>query len=374
MKTHVIDRNRLQSFLGYAPGIVFIVFVSVVALMATRNYLSYKTDAKADWVTGEQASLFEQYYDDRLPIKDIGINSWALVDYLVFKEGREGVVVAHDDWLYTQEEFKRYLGSDNYTQENETVVLAVNNLLKRNNVELLMLPLPDKARVYPEFVPWKKRSEIKSDRYNDFIGWMGQEQINHISTLHKLVESKQEKHTFLRTDTHWTAWGAMKVAELLALNVRAEWPHLADDKSYTYVKEKELLYTGDLMDFIPLGDYLSWIGPPPEYINIYKTEVASSDAELDLFGDSELPSIALVGTSYSANKTWHFSGFIQSLLNADVLNVSKEGRGPLEPMVDYLTSKDFEEHKPELILWEFPERYLPMATSLAVYDWAREIN
>ena len=51
---------------------------------------------------------------------------------------------------------------------------------------------------------------------------------------------------------------------------------------------------------------------------------------------------------------------MKEALGANVLNVADEGQGPIVPMVNYLKSKAFLETPPELIVWEIPERFLPV--------------
>ena len=82
-------------------------------------------------------------------------------------------------------------------------------------------------------------------------------------------------------------------------------------------------------------------------------------AELDLFAETPAPGIALIGTSYSYNRTWHFEGFLSHYLGAEVLNFSAEGEGPFKPMQQFMA----EGHMSSLsslntVIWEIPERYL----------------
>ena len=76
-----------------------------------------------------------------------------------------------------------------------------------------------------------------------------------------------------------------------------------------------------------------------------------------LFGDAALP-VTLVGTSYSANKLWHFEGHLKTAMQADILNMADEGQGPFATMRAWLDSGNFKSNKPRLVIWEMPERYL----------------
>ncbi len=101
-----------------------------------------------------------------------------------------------------------------------------------------------------------------------------------------------------------------------------------------------------------------------------------SGAGDDLFGDSQQPRLALVGTSYSANPRWNFEGALKQALSADLINYAKEGKGPLEPMLELLQDEGFRKDPPQLLVWEFPERYLPMASDLSQFDadWVAQLK
>ncbi|MGH8464554.1 MAG: alginate O-acetyltransferase AlgX-related protein, partial [Pseudomonas sp.] len=86
-----------------------------------------------------------------------------------------------------------------------------------------------------------------------------------------------------------------------------------------------------------------------------------------LFADTEIP-VALVGTSYSANPHWNFLGALQQALRSDVVNYAEDGHGPLLPMLKYLQSDAFKASAPQVLIWEFPERYLPMKSDLSDFD------
>ncbi|GGJ77558.1 hypothetical protein GCM10008939_22030 [Deinococcus aquiradiocola] len=90
-----------------------------------------------------------------------------------------------------------------------------------------------------------------------------------------------------------------------------------------------------------------------EYDNPVDVTINSSDS---LLGDA-VPSIALVGTSYS-EKTWNFPKMLAYYTKRDVLDVSLAGQQIWIPMQKYLSSTEFKEAPPRILVWEVPERYL----------------
>ena len=86
--------------------------------------------------------------------------------------------------------------------------------------------------------------------------------------------------------------------------------------------------------------------------------------------------MALVGTSYSADERWNFAGALRQALGSDLVNFAEDGRGPLLPMLKFLQSDDFKNAPPRLVIWEFPERYLPIAYDLSEFDaeWIAQLK
>jgi alginate O-acetyltransferase complex protein AlgJ len=83
----------------------------------------------------------------------------------------------------------------------------------------------------------------------------------------------------------------------------------------------------------------------------------SDDVATDLFGAGGAD-VVLVGTSYSANADWSFVEVLKTALGRDVLNYAEQGQGPARPMLAYLASPDVQDAPPQVVIWEFPIRYL----------------
>jgi alginate O-acetyltransferase complex protein AlgJ len=76
-----------------------------------------------------------------------------------------------------------------------------------------------------------------------------------------------------------------------------------------------------------------------------------------LFGDQDVP-VVLAGTSYSLRGNFH--GFLQEALSVEVLNVARDGGGFLQSIRDYLKDDAFVSSKPQVLIWELPERFLSL--------------
>jgi alginate O-acetyltransferase complex protein AlgJ len=193
--------------------------------------------------------------------------------------------------------------------------------------------------------------------YTSFIGELEKRGITTINLLEPLEIAKTQQDVFLKTDTHWTLYGADVAARTIADVVRKNNLLTSLDSAAFETSEASIgtPHKGDLLNYLPLGNFQEPLGPA--FDTLYEQQTIQQGESGGLFGSSTIP-VTLVGTSYSANPLWNFEGALKEALGADVLNVANQGEGPVVPMRDYLSSPEFRDTPPELVIWEIPERFL----------------
>lgn len=353
-----VRQNPLPSRLGWLPGVFLLVILVAGAAAALLTPATYRWPREGSFLQGEQAARYEEAFNEALPFRDAAVATWGVLEYGLFHEGREGVVVGRDGWLFTAEEFRFYDAAAAETARKLAYVGRVRDAFAERNVTLVVALVPDKGRVYREFVG-RELPSYTEGRYEGFRRALQEQGILAPDLLRTLTDAKAQGPTYLRTDTHWTPAGAEVAAETLAGALReADVPGLFGSTYTTEVIGTEP-YRGDLFNFLPLGALQGRLGPRGEALERRRTTAAGTDAGGGLFGAQTIP-VTLVGTSYSADERWNFAGALQTALGADVLNLATEGRGPLPPMRDYLASPELRDAPPSVVVWEIPERYVPM--------------
>lgn len=344
------------------PALHASLFAALVLLLCASALLrarSFHARPDEQLLSGELSHAFESHYDAVFPVKTFGINLWAAIDYLLFDEGRSGVVLGADHWLYTDEEFKLENEPEARITENLARLQQVRDALAQKQIRLLVAVVPSKARVYPEFVGAHPPPALHQALYARFAAALQRAQVPSADLLGPLVDGKREAPTYLRTDTHWTPYGARLAAQAIgAAAVAQGLVPAAPPATFHAERSGREFYRGDLFKFLPLDPYFGWLLPPGEMLDRVHTEAAG---EGSLLGDAATPQIALIGTSYSANPLWDFPGALQAALGQPVGNYARNGTGPFAPMQQYLDSADLRAAPPKLVIWEFPERYLPTA-------------
>ena len=113
---------------------------------------SFNRTEQMTLLNGKLAKAAETHYDEQFPIKRIGTNLWAALDYKLFNEGRPGVVLGREQWLFSDEEFKPTAGAEQLMQENLALIRGVRDTLQRQGTQLVLAIVPAKARIYSEYL------------------------------------------------------------------------------------------------------------------------------------------------------------------------------------------------------------------------------
>ena len=190
--------------------------------------------------------------------------------------------------------------------------------------------------------------------YDAFLAGLRDQGVPALDSRAALRVDAARDAAFFHTDTHWTPLGAEHVAQALAASGLVA----SGDTGFTVETGPERTFTGDLVSFVTIDSLAPMLGLPAEVATPYTVTPDTTGEGLDIFGGSEAGGTLLIGTSYSANPTWSFAEALKLALRRDVLNLAEEGRGPAEPMLRYLKSDAFRDAPPELVIWEFPVRYL----------------
>lgn len=359
LESHVDSVRRVTAM----NAVLFIALVLTLAIGGLLGIRDFRSAAHTDVWRGAWARAFETHYDDAFPVRKFGVNLWAAIDYTLFKEGLPGVIVGKDGWLYTDEEFKLDNDSPSTVEQNLALIDWVKGELAKHDVALLVAVVPAKARVYPEHLDGRLPPELRRTLYAHALDELNAESVAYVPLLRPLLAGKEQQPTFLRTDTHWTPYGAQIAAQAVAAHAGNL---IKAGGTFRTQADGTHIHRGDLFNFLPLDPWFARLLPPPDVIKTAHT-VADDDVG-DLLGAQSAAEVALVGTSYSAEKDWNFVGALEQALHADVLNYAKDGQGPFQPMLAYLNSADFRASPPKLVIWEVPERYLTLPqTALAPY-------
>lgn len=332
-------------FLGYAV-VANYEFVSGLG----RDLAKMPQSASA-YLSGEAAVEIDAYYKKIMPHRLPSIDAMGAARYLIFGEGRRGVLVGKDGWLFSREEFEAALTAPANLDKARAGLETVRDTLAAAGVKLVLVPLPAKVDIYREHNEAGAIPDDLAKLYADFISIAKGLGIETVDARDALVSGRDKAQLFLSTDTHWTPAGAALVADAIGRDLGK------GGEDFTLTASTPQAREGDLAKFIVTGGLAPLVGLGPETVVPVTAAASTAAPATDIFGPSSIP-YALVGTSYSANALWSFSESLKHALGADVLNLAEEGKGPVAPMQAFLASATLRESPPQTVIWEFPVRYL----------------
>jgi alginate O-acetyltransferase complex protein AlgJ len=351
--------------LSVLPGVFMVALLALGGLAALVSLATYDFPSETV-LDGAWTAAYENRFDEGLPFRPLATAAVSAIAYSFFGVGLEGVLIGQGGWLFTAEEFSYYPYEAAETAFKLALVKEVQARLAAKGAALVVALVPAKARVYEESLGRYRLPDYSRARYEAFRKGLNASGVVAPDLFTPLLEAKAQGEVFLKTDTHWTPFGAAVAAGALAKATSTVEGLELHREAFETVQEGVTRYLGDLLSFIPLGVLQDRLGPQPDTLPRLTTREISSSLGNALFGDMTIP-VVLVGTSYSASGVWNFRGALQQSLGLSVLNAAQEGLGPIVPMLRYLDNPAFIETPPELVIWEIPERYLPVSYDLTSY-------
>ena len=276
-------------------------------------------------------------------------------DFRVLVDGRDG-------WLFRT-------GMDltttfDITDDSLHELHRLSEALHKRGIELVLVYQPPRGLMDPDKLkPEQRRSydfETARRNYSATLDKLRRGGDVVVAPLDKLVDEKKGYEYFFRRDHHWSPAGAEHSAKVVAETVQ-QLPAFKSTprKQFTTHVAGVLAKPGTLQK---TAAQLCGGGYSMQYVTMYATEQAGGgDGDNGgLLGDAAQPDVALVGTSNSdAKGGYNFGGYLEQYLGADVVNVAISGGSFEGSLLHYLSSKEFQQHPPKIIVWEMPYQNYP---------------
>ena len=345
-----------KPFLYWLSGLALALVLAAGVALTLANPAVFSGPGTGRLPDGGWTHGYEGRFEKGLALRGPAVAFWTLLRYGLFAEGNRGVLIGREGWLFTAEEFQAARDLEASLRVDSAAVREVRDELHGRGVRLVVALVPAKARVYPDKLGRYALPASLAGRYAELRGLLADLGVPAPDLLGPLREARQRGEVFLRNDTHWTPLGAGTAAEALAQAVAGALREAGSPRTrFASSDGPPREYRGDLLNFLPLGRFEKLLGPRPDIV-LPRLTAAVQPAAAGLFDQPAIP-VVLVGTSYSAGELWNLEGALKTAVEADVLNVSEQGQGPLAPMRALLAGPVLEDVRADVVVWEIPERY-----------------
>jgi alginate O-acetyltransferase complex protein AlgJ len=335
-------------------GAVFVVLLACVGI-ATTLRADFSATFSTDFEDGSTQQELQSIFDESLPHRGASLSFWNALRFRLFQETAEGAVAGNDGWIFTAEEYEYVIGADLRFAEAMASIADTAATLRAQNIHLVVSLIPDKSRIYPEFLRSNRPAPV-INRYEAARALMVENGIDAPDLLSALLKARDTTPVFLERDTHWTPFGAQAVAQALAGSVRSR---SQNRSAFEVTPAPAIAHSGDLLKFVETGPFAKSLGLLPEIVMQF--DIYPVSGSIGLFDDPAPVEVALIGTSYSADPLWNFASFLRFESEAELLNLSQVGMGPFFPMVEFLNADITNENNISVVVWEIPERFLTLS-------------
>ena len=205
-------------------------------------------------------------------------------------------------------------GVDVAMHDRLVALRAYADALRRAGKTLVVVTVPDKARVETQALCGLRQDRRMTARWNAWNQALAQAGIAHVDLLTPLAAARP---AFYRTDVHWNARGAQVAADAVAAIVR---PSIGGDGDQRFIVEHDSgvrTRVGDLLRLAGLADAPDGWRPAPD---IEMPETIRPVPSGGLLDETPPAQVLLAGSSFSRR-----SGFAERLgraLGREVWNVS----------------------------------------------------
>lgn len=208
------------------------------ALNPTREIVEKRELATAPAFDRAEISTFagqyESYFNDHFGFRNALIHANNLVKLKVFQvSGSPKVLAGRRGWLYYTGnhviEDLRGLNPLSSADLNQwrSVLEDKQNWLAARGIDYLLVIAPNKAAVYPEFLPRGLGPVGNETPVDQLVTYLRQyTRINVIDLRESLLAQKERGPLFLRLDTHWTPMGAFLAYRNVAGQIATRFPEV----------------------------------------------------------------------------------------------------------------------------------------------------
>ncbi len=169
---------------------------------------------------------FEEYFNDRLPLRKELINMNAAINYEVFQTiSSEKVSAGKDGWLYyNADDGKKPLesyanGSEFTEQELQTIagnLMKMKEICEQQGVPFTFMMIPNKEEVYSQYIPDEYQKISDKRQYDQLLTYLKENTDIHIVDAEQdIVAYKERYQLYNKLDTHWNELGAFVGAQVL---------------------------------------------------------------------------------------------------------------------------------------------------------------
>lgn len=253
------------------------------------------------------------------------------------------IVEGEDNWLFLQESLVNLL--IDWTP-NTRQIIAFRDSLEKRDIELVVVPVPDKLQASSEFYSGNPYKDITAKNYESWLEKLRENDVTVIDALDEFREQSETTPMFEKNESHCTS----AARELLADMVADSLEPIFEDSSKNKYSFRDTIVPGT-------GNLYRALHNKYAKYNVKEKKVVTADGK-KYHGTKKAP-IVVIGdsnTSQGSNNATNIGAYIALATGEETFTISKIGGGNIGPTL-FKGKNRFLEGK-KAVVWVFDGREL----------------
>ena len=318
-------------------------------------------------------TLFEKYFNVSFPLRNYLFEMHAYIAYKVFHSSplQNDVLIGKEDFLFEND--KNVISDFTLTTKYDTLAITTSqaimqqrrNWLDKKGIKFYVLFAPNKNQVYPEMMPssFNQKPGFGINQLTEYTSLLRAANITTINPVDRLKAAKKNRLCYYKSDTHWNLYGGFIAYQHLMDSIRKDFPDIATVKEEDFDIKTQTAYNGDLAymcsieKYIPREDvYMQFKDPSKKLL------MPNSSSLMIKFKDN--PTLE--------NRKLKVLMFRDSYANYMIPFINLHFSDATYVWSYEFMDKLIEEEKPDVVIFESLQRFVPysmlIANAPAVYE------
>jgi hypothetical protein len=266
-----------QTFRIYFLVIIFLLLISFPIVNSKLNLVKDIASSENRKMASEPVMKFsyldpyprqyEKYYNDNFTIRFAMVKYFNLLNIDIFKKSPipDQVVIGKDNWLFMAgKELESYKGLNRFDQSEldafKQELEYRKKYLNDRGCKFYLLIAPDKASIYPEYMPNTIFQLNKQSWGEQLIEYLDNYcEVKPVNVYDVLRANKDKGLLYFKLDNHWNHLGAFYCANEFFKDIHSDFPGISVPSPGDYNISKTEINTGNILSMLSnIGNYTDY--------------------------------------------------------------------------------------------------------------------
>ena len=156
----------------------------------------------------------DDYVADRFGLRYEMIRIYANINRLLLRTSNEKVIIGRNGRMFYRLEdlvtqSAGIVRRDSLVTDTVTILVEINNLLKKDGIQFVVASPPNSATIYPDELPGWLRNQGRLTEYDLLLGALRAHGVNVVDMRAPLRQGRMAGSMYFLHDTHWTPRGSI---------------------------------------------------------------------------------------------------------------------------------------------------------------------